>query len=135
MIQRIDHLGIAVRSLDAAIPIFEKLLGRPCDGIEIVESQKVKTAFFHVGEVAIELLEPTDASGPIAKFLENKGVGLHHLALATDATDAELSRVTQAGIKAIDQAPREGAHGKQIAFLHPKSTSGVLVELCSPPEG
>ncbi len=134
MIQRIDHLGIAVRRLEDAIPVFERLLASPCLGMEIVESQKVKTAFFQVGEVAVELLEPTDPESPIAKFIERRGEGLHHLALASDAVGPELERVAEAGARLIDAAPRRGAHGKEIAFVHPKSALGVLVELCSPAE-
>lgn len=134
MIQRIDHLGIAVRSLDGAIPIFERLLGSTCQGIETVESQQVRTAFFQVGEVAIELLEPTDPQSPIAKFIEHRGEGLHHVALSTDAVERELERVSREGARLIDAAPRPGAHGKEIAFVHPKSALGVLVELCSSPK-
>ena len=133
MIQRIDHLGIAVRQLDEAIPLFERLLGRPCEGVETVESQKVRTAFFKVGEVSIELLESTDAASPIARFIESRGEGLHHLALAADDVAPELARLSEAGARLIDAAPRAGAHGKQVAFVHPKSTGGVLVELCAAP--
>lgn len=135
MIQRIDHLGIAVRRLEDAIPVFERLLGSACQGVETVESQKVRTAFFQVGEVAIELLEATDASSPIAKFIESRGEGLHHVAFASDGVEGELKRVAENGARLIDETPRMGAHGKEIAFVHPKSALGVLVELCSPQRG
>lgn len=134
MIQRIDHLGIAVRCLDSSIPAFERLLGSTCQGRETVESQRVKTAFFQVGEIAIELLEPTDPQSPIAKFIESRGEGLHHVALATDGVGHELERLADKGVRLIDAEPRPGAHGKEIAFVHPKSALGVLVELCSPPK-
>ena len=103
MIQRIDHLGIAVRRLEDAIPVFERLLGSACQGVETVESQKVRTAFFQVGEVAIELLEATDASSPIARFVESRGEGLHHVAFASDGVEAELERVAKAGARLIDE--------------------------------
>ncbi|MGA2749932.1 MAG: methylmalonyl-CoA epimerase [Verrucomicrobiota bacterium] len=131
MIIKIDHLGIAVRSLEQAIPYYEKALGLKCDHREEVPSQKVRTAFFTVGQVHLELLEPTDADSPIAKFLEkNPAGGIHHLAFGTDNIEGQLAQAAGAGVKLIHEKPFEGAAGKWVAFLHPKSTFGVLTELC-----
>lgn len=126
----IEHIGIAVKSLDEAITYYEKVLGLKCYNIEEVPDQKVKTAFFMVGQTKIELLESTDPEGTISKFIEKKGEGIHHLAFAVDKIEEGLSDVAAAGIKLIDQTPRKGAEGLTIAFLHPKSTFGVLTELC-----
>jgi methylmalonyl-CoA/ethylmalonyl-CoA epimerase len=132
MIQHIDHLGIAVRSLDESIPFYENTLGLKCEHREEVVSQKVRTAFFHCGEVHIELLEPTSPESPIAKFLEkNPNGGIHHIAFATDNIDAQLQQAKDAGTKLIHEVPFEGAAGKMVAFMHPKSTFGVLMELCT----
>lgn len=131
MIQRIDHLGIAVHKLEDAIPFYEKALGLKCERIEEVPSQKVRTAFFAVGGVHLELLEPTSPESPIAKFLESKGEGIHHLAFGTDDVVAQLGQAKQAGVRLVNETPVPGAGGKQVAFLHPKSTRGVLTELCS----
>lgn len=136
MIQRIDHLGIAVKSLAEAIPYYEKALGLKCEHVEEVASQKVKTAFFACGEVHIELLEPTDPESPIAKFLEkNPAGGVHHVAFATDAIEPQLGQAAAAGVRLIHEKPFDGAGGKLVAFLHPKSTFGVLTELCMPKPG
>lgn len=136
MIQRIDHLGIAVKSLAEAIPYYEKALGLKCEHVEEVASQKVKTAFFACGEVHIELLEPTDPESPIAKFLEkNPAGGVHHVAFATDAIEPQLGQAAAAGVRLIHDKPFDGAGGKLVAFLHPKSTFGVLTELCMPKPG
>jgi methylmalonyl-CoA/ethylmalonyl-CoA epimerase len=132
MITKIDHLGIAVRSLDESVAYYEKALGLRCEHREEVPSQKVRTAFFHVGEVHIELLEPTSPESPIAKFLEKNGEGIHHVAFGTDDIGAQLRHAASAGVKLIHETPFEGAGGKMVAFLHPKSTYGVLTELCSP---
>ena len=129
--KRIEHIGIAVESLEAAIPYYETLLGTPCYAIEEVTDQKVKTAFFKVGETKIELLESTDPQGPIGKFLEKKGQGIHHIAFAVDNVNNALQEVKEAGIQVIDQQGRKGAEGLTIGFLHPKSTFGTLTELCS----
>lgn len=126
----IEHIGIAVADLDAAISLFEKILGQKCYNIEEVADQKVKTAFFKVGETKIELLQSTDPEGPIGKFIEKKGEGIHHIAFAVDKIEEKLGEATSSGIKLIDTAPRKGAEGLDIAFLHPKSTNGVLIELC-----
>jgi methylmalonyl-CoA/ethylmalonyl-CoA epimerase len=126
----IEHIGIAVRSLDETIPYYEKLLGTPCYAIEEVKDQKVKTAFFKVGDTKIELLESTDPEGPVGKFIEKKGEGIHHIAFAVNEIENALNQVRENGIRLIDEQPRKGAEGMSIAFLHPKSTFGVLTELC-----
>ncbi len=131
MIQRIDHVGIAVNKLEEAIPLYEKGLGLRCERIEEVQSQKVRTAFFTVGQTHLELLEPTADDSPIAKFLTEKGEGVHHVAFATDDIVGQLSQAGSAGVRLINQTPVPGAGGKQVAFLHPKSTRGVLTELCT----
>ena len=131
MIKKIDHIGIAVPSLDEAIPFYEKALGLKCEHIEEVASQKVKTAFFAVGEVHIELLEPMSPDSPVGKFLEKNGPGVHHVALGTDDVISQLDQAEEAGCRLINETPVDGAGGKKIAFLHPKSTFGVLTELCS----
>lgn len=132
MITRIDHLGIAVRSLDEAVAYYEKSLGLKCEHREEVPSQKVRTAFFNVGEVHLELLEPTSPESPVAKFIEKNGEGVHHVAFATDNIAQQLSAAETSGVKLIHAQPFEGAAGKLVAFLHPKSTYGVLTELCAP---
>jgi len=126
----IEHIGIAVKILDEAIPLYEKLLGVKCYRIEEVTDQKVRTAFFRVGQTKIELLESTDPDGPIGKFIEKKGEGIHHIALAVSELDKKLGELNEMGIQLIDQTSRKGAEGLNIAFLHPKSTHGVLIELC-----
>ena len=133
MITKIDHLGIAVRSLDESIPYYEQILGLTCEGREEVESQKVRTAFFAAGDVHLELLEPTSDDSPIAKFLEkNPAGGIHHIAFATDDIHGQLDHARQQGAKLIHEVPFEGAGEKLVAFLHPKSTFGVLTEFCQP---
>lgn len=132
MIQQIDHLGIAVKSLDDAIPFYEKSLGLHCHGREEVESQKVKTAFFDCGGVHIELLEPTSPESPIAKFIEKNGEGIHHIAFRTDDITGQLGQAAANGVRLIHEQPFAGAAGKLVAFLHPKSTGGVLTEFCMP---
>jgi methylmalonyl-CoA/ethylmalonyl-CoA epimerase len=127
----IEHLGIAVKSLEESIPYYENLLGTKCYSVEEVKDQRVKTAFFLVGETKIELLESTDPEGPIGKFLEKKGEGIHHIAFAVNnATDA-LAEAEAQGLLLIDKVSRKGAEGMNIGFLHPKSTHGVLIEFCS----
>lgn len=132
MITKIDHLGIAVRSLDETVPYYEKALGLTCAHREEVPSQKVRTAFFEVGEVHLELLEPTAPDSPIAKFLEKNGEGVHHIAFASSDIHAQLKNAAAAGTRLIHEQPFEGAAGKLVAFLHPKSTHGVLTEICAP---
>jgi methylmalonyl-CoA/ethylmalonyl-CoA epimerase len=127
---QIDHLGIAVRSIESALPYYENALGLKCERIEEVPSQMVRTAFFDVGGVHLELLEPTSPESTIAKFLEAKGEGIHHIAFRTDSVTGQLAKAKEAGVRVIHEEPFEGAHGKLVAFLHPKSTMGVLTEFC-----
>jgi len=129
-ISHIEHIGIAVNSLEEAIPFYENMLGLKCYAVEEVADQKVKTAFFMVGETKIELLESTDPEGPIGKFIGKKGPGIHHLAFATDNVDESLSELEEKGVRLIDKKGRKGAEGLNIGFLHPKSTMGVLTEIC-----
>lgn len=129
-ISHIEHIGIAVKSLVEAISFYENMLGLKCYAIEEVKDQKVKTAFFKVGQTKIELLESTDAEGPIGKFIEKKGPGIHHLAYAVDHVDKSLDELEEKGVKLIDKKGRKGAEGLNIGFLHPKSTMGVLTEIC-----
>ncbi len=133
-LSHIEHIGIAVKSLENAIPVYEQMLGLKCYAVEEVADQKVKTAFFKVGQTKIELLESTDPDGPIGKFIEKKGEGVHHIAFATeDGLQKSLDELAGKGVQLIDKAPRKGAEGLNIAFLHPKSTIGVLTELCEDP--
>lgn len=134
-ISHIEHLGIAVKSLDEAIPYYENILGMKCYSIEEVADQKVKTAFFKVGQTKLELLEPTSDESPIAKFIEKRGEGIHHLAFAVeDGVANALAEMEGKGVRLIDKAPRKGAEGLNIAFIHPKSTHGILTEFCEKPE-
>lgn len=130
----IEHIGIAVKDLDVAIPYYEKLLGSKCYAVEEVADQKVKTAFFKIGQTKIELLASTDPEGPVGKFLEKKGEGVHHIAFAVEGLQEQLTLLAEEGMQLIDKTPRKGAEGLNIAFLHPKSTFGVLTELCEHPE-
>ena len=133
-ISHIEHLGIAVKSLEQAIPYYEKVLGLKCYSIEEVADQKVRTAFFKVGQTKLELLEPTSPDSAVAKFIEKRGEGIHHLALAVeDGVTEALAECAANEVQLIDKAPRKGAEGLNIAFLHPKSTMGVLTELCEDP--
>ena len=134
MVKKISHIGIAVKNLDEAVKFYEKL-GLQVEAYETVESQKVRVAFIPVGETRIELLESTDPEGPIAKFIEKKGEGIQHIALAVDNLPEALSEAEKNEIVLIDKEPRPGAHGADIAFLHPKSTYGVLLELCKEKHG
>ena len=129
-VSHIEHIGIAVKSLDEAIPYWENVLGLKCYNIEEVADQKVKTAFFKVGQTKIELLESTSEDGTIAKFIEKKGAGVHHVAFAVEGVEDALADAESKGVQLIDKAPRKGAEGMTIAFLHPKSTQGILTELC-----
>ena len=134
-ISHIEHLGIAVKSLDEAIPYYENILGMKCYSIEEVADQKVKTAFFKVGQTKLELLEPTSDESPIAKFIEKRGEGIHHLAFAVeDGVANALAEMEGKGVRLIDKAPRKGAEGLNIAFIPPKSTHGVLTEFCEKPD-
>ena len=128
--QKIEHIGIAVKSLEAAIPVFEKLLNTPCYKTERVESEKVSTAFFQNGPNKIVLLESTDPDGVIAKYIEKKGEGMHHIAFAVDDIEAEMERLKREGFVLLNAKPKPGADNKLVCFLHPKHTNGVLIELC-----
>jgi len=130
MIKKVSHIGIAVKSIEASLEFYTKL-GLEVEMIEVVESQKVRVAFLPVGkEVRIELLEPTSEESAVAKFIEKKGEGVHHIAFATDNLQERLDTLAEEGLRLIDTKPRPGAHGASIAFLHPKSTGGILLELC-----
>lgn len=127
---KIEHIGMAVKDLTIAIPLFEKLLNTPCYKTETVDSEKVKTAFFKTGESKIELLESTDPGGTVARFIEKKGEGMHHIAFEVADIRAEMVRLQAEGFVLLNNEPRKGADNKLVCFLHPKSTNGVLVELC-----
>ncbi|MFI3327699.1 MAG: methylmalonyl-CoA epimerase [Rikenellaceae bacterium] len=129
-VTHIEHLGVAVNSLEEAIPYWENVLGLKCYAVEEVADQKVKTAFFMLGQTKIELLEATSEDSPIAKYIDKKGVGIHHMALACENIEEQLADAEQQGIQLIDKTPRKGAEGLTIAFMHPKSTQGILTELC-----
>ena len=126
----IEHIGIAVNNLASAIEFYEKVFGLKCYNIEEVKDQKVRTAFFKVGSTKIELLEPTDPDGAIGKFISGRGEGIHHIAFAVSDIEKQLKHSEDCGVRLIDTKPRKGAEGLDIAFLHPKSTSGVLIEIC-----
>jgi len=128
--EKLEHIGIAVSSLSHSIPLFEALLNTPCYKQEFVESEAVKTAFFAVGTQKIELLESTDPEGIVAKFISKKGEGIHHIAFAVQDIEAEMKRLSSAGFVLLQETPRVGADNKLVCFLHPKTTNGVLVELC-----
>ena len=128
--QQIEHIGIAVKNLEISIPLFEKLLNSPCYKTEIVEGEKVNTAFFNKGDTKIELLESIDATGVISKFIEKKGEGLHHIAFEVADIEAEMERLKNEGFILLNDKPKAGADNKLVCFLHPKNTNGVLVELC-----
>lgn len=130
MIKKIEHLGIAVKDLSVSIPLYEKLFQTPCYKTEEVSSEGVKTAFFQIGDSKIELLEATNSDSPIAKFLEKRGAGFHHVAFEVTEIDAEIARLSEEGFQLIHTSPKDGADNKRIAFLHPKSTDSLLVELC-----
>ncbi len=127
---KIEHLGIAVKDLGVSIPLFEQLLGSPCYKTEAVEREGVKTAFFQTGESKIELLESSNDSSAISKFIAKKGEGIHHIAFEVENIEAEMKRLAALGFELIHQAPFKGADNKMVCFLHPKSTNGVLIELC-----
>ena len=129
----VEHIGIAVKNLQESIQLYENILGVPCYNVEEIPDQKVRTAFFHIGQTKIELLESTDPEGPVSKFIERKGEGVHHIAFAVANLAEALREVEAKGFQLIDKHPRQGAEGLNIAFLHPKSTGGVLLELCDDP--
>jgi len=132
--KKVNHIGVAVEDLNEAIKFYEENLGLETEGIEEVKEQKVKVAFIPIGESRIELLQSTDPDGPISKFIEKRGEGIHHVALEVDRIEETLQRLKERGIQLIDEKPRVGAHRMKIAFLHPRSTRGVLLELCEKQE-
>jgi methylmalonyl-CoA/ethylmalonyl-CoA epimerase len=131
-VKSLNHIGIAVRSIDEQKSYYEQQIGAKFECLEDVPSQKVRVAFFKLNDVRLELLEPTDASSPVQTFIEKRGEGLHHLAFTVDDIKARIAELKQSGLRMIDEVPRPGAHHMQIAFIHPKSTFGVLTELCEP---
>ena len=130
MVKKIDHIGIAVKSLEESLKFYENVLGIKAQGNEVIEEQKVRVAFLPIGDTEIELLESTEENGPISKFIEKKGEGIQHIAYKVDDIDKAIEEMKSKGIRMIDEKPRYGAGGAKIAFLHPKSTFGVLIELC-----
>ena len=130
---RLEHVAIAVDDLDAAIALFSSILGMPDSGRELVDSEQVQVAFFDLGGARIELLEPTTDDSPVGRFLQRRGAGLHHIALEVPNIDQALERCRAAGLRTVGEAPRRGAGGRRVAFLHPGSTGGVLLELSEPP--
>lgn len=128
--QKVEHIGIAVKSLEVSISLFEKLLNTSCYKTELVESEQVNTAFFKKGETKIELLESLTADGVIAKFIEKKGEGMHHIAFDVTDIEAEMKRLQAEGFILLNEKPKQGADNKLVCFLHPKTTNGVLIELC-----
>ncbi len=132
MTSKINHVGIAVKSLAASIPFYRDVLGMAFEGTEEVAEQKVRVAFLAIGESRVELLEPTTADSPVARFLEKNGEGVHHIAYQVEDLAGALARLKIQGVRLVDESPRRGAHGTQIAFLHPKASGGVLTELCAP---
>jgi methylmalonyl-CoA/ethylmalonyl-CoA epimerase len=128
--RKIEHIGIAVKSLSESIPLFEKLLNSQCYKTELVESEKVRTAFFKTGESKVELLESIDQDGTVARYIEKRGEGIHHLAFDVEDIEAEMERLTAAGFQLLYSQPKAGADNKMVCFLHPKHTNGVLIELC-----
>jgi methylmalonyl-CoA/ethylmalonyl-CoA epimerase len=132
MPKKISHIGIAVESIEQALPFYRDILGLEYEGTEVVAEQKVKVAFLAIGESRIELLEATGPDSPVAKFLEKNGPGIHHLAYQVDGLAGRLAALKEQGVRLIDESPRGGAHHTRIAFLHPKASGGVLTELCEP---
>jgi methylmalonyl-CoA/ethylmalonyl-CoA epimerase len=131
----VNHIGIAVRSIDAQRAYYENTLGAVFEGLEEVADQKVRVGFFRVGDVRLELLEPTDPTSSVATFLEKRGEGLHHVAFTVESIEARIAELKQSGLRMIDDTPRPGAHHMRIAFVHPRSSFGVLTELCEPAGG
>lgn len=135
MVKKVDHIGVAVKSLEETLPFYTEVLRLPLLAIEEVESEKVKVAFLEVGETHIELLEPTSEDSAIAKYIEKRGEGIHHIALGVESIQDRLNELKEKGIRLIQEEPKIGAGGAKVAFLHPKSTSGVLYELCERGKG
>jgi methylmalonyl-CoA/ethylmalonyl-CoA epimerase len=134
-VKAVNHIGIAVRSIDAQRPFYEGTLGAVFEGVEEVPDQKVRVGFFRIGDVRLELLEPSDPTSTVAAFLDKRGEGLHHVAFTVEGIEERIAELKRSGVRMIDDAPRPGAHHMRIAFLHPKSTFGMLTELCEPAGG
>ncbi len=134
-VKAVNHIGIAVRSIDAQRPFYEGTLGAVFEGTEVVPDQKVRVGFFRIGDVRLELLEPTEPASTVAGFIEKRGEGLHHVALSVEGIEERIAELKRSGVRMIDETPRPGAHHMRIAFLHPRSTFGVLTELCEPAKG
>jgi methylmalonyl-CoA/ethylmalonyl-CoA epimerase len=130
MVVKVDHIGIAVKNLEESLKFYEEILGMKCKGTEVIEEQKVKVAFLPIGDTEAELLESTDEEGPIAKYIGKKGEGIQHIAYRVENIEKAIAEMKEKGIRMIDEKPRYGAGGAKIAFIHPKSTHGVLIELC-----
>jgi methylmalonyl-CoA/ethylmalonyl-CoA epimerase len=131
-VKAVNHIGIAVRSIEAQRPFYEGALGAEFEGFEDIPSQKIRVGFFRIGDVRLELLEPTEPASTVAAFLEKRGEGLHHIAFTVAGIEERIAELKKEGLRMIDEAPRPGAHHMRIAFIHPKCTSGVLTELCEP---
>lgn len=131
-VKALNHIGIAVRSIESQRGVYEGVLGAVFEGVEEVPDQKVRVGFFRIGDVRLELLEPTDLSSTVAGFLDKRGEGLHHIAFTVESIESRIAELKQAGLRMIDETARPGAHHMRIAFIHPKSTFGVLTELCEP---
>ena len=129
MIKRMDHVAIAVKNLEEAARFYQEVMGLVLSGVEVVTAQKTKVGFFRIGDVNIELVQPSEPDSPLVKFLETKGQGIHHVCFEVDNIDAEVQAFVEKGATMVDQKPRPGAHGTRVAFVHPKSSSGVLIEL------
>lgn len=135
MLKKINHVAVAVNNLEEATKFYEEVLGLTLSGVEIVTSQKTKVGFFKIGESNIELVQPSAPDSPLTKYLENKGQGIHHICFEVDDVEAEVKTFIEKGATLIDQKPRPGAHNTKVAFVHPKSSNGVLIELCELPKG
>lgn len=130
MVNKVDHIGVAVKNLDETLKFYEDILGMKCHGTETIEEQKVKVAFLPIGDTEVELLESTEEDGPIAKYIEKRGEGIQHIAFRVDDIEKAIAEMKEKGMRMIDEKPRYGAGGAKIAFVHPKSTHGILLELC-----
>jgi methylmalonyl-CoA/ethylmalonyl-CoA epimerase len=135
MIKKINHIAIAVNNIEEAAKFYQTILGLTLSGVEVVTAQKTKVGFFKIGESNIELVQPAEPDSPLVKFLETKGPGIHHICFEVEDVEAEVKAYLEKGATLIDQKPRPGAHNTKVAFVHPKSSSGVLIELCELPKG
>ena len=134
MIKRINHIAVAVNNLEETAKFYQNMLGLNLSGVEVVAGQKTKAGFFKIGESNIELVQPTEPDSPLVKFLETKGQGIHHICFEVDDVEAEIKDLLEKGATMVDQKPRPGAHQTKVAFVHPKSSNGVLIELCQLPK-